>query len=113
MCALRSHPAQFRIMFGPEITDKATHPALKAAAERAFALLVSAIADAQRARQVRGGDPEQMTAAAWALVHGLSALLIDRQLERHGRSPCNAEILARRVTRLLLTGLLAASGKEA
>lgn len=99
------HPAHFRIMFGPEIADKAAHPALKAAAERAFGLLVSAIGDAQRGEQVRGGDPEEMTMAAWALVHGLSALLIDRQLERHGRSPRDPEILARRVTRLLLTGL--------
>src|SRR5262249_51887881 len=50
-----AHPAHLRIMFGPEIRDKATHPALRAAAENAFGLLVSAIADAQRAGVVRRG----------------------------------------------------------
>jgi AcrR family transcriptional regulator len=100
-----AHPAHFRIMFGPEIADKASHPGLKAAAERAFGQLVSAVADAQRTGQVRDGDAEEMTVAAWALVHGLSALLIDRQLEHHGRTTRDADTLAGRITRLLQTGL--------
>jgi len=100
-----AHPAHFRIMFGPEIADKAAHPALKEAAKQAFGLLVSVITDARRGGQVRGSGVEEMTVAAWALVHGLSALLIDRQLERHGHSAREVETLARRVTRLLQTGL--------
>jgi hypothetical protein len=58
-----------------------------------------------RQRGIRDGDAEEMTAAAWALVHGLSALLIDRQLEHHGRSTRDADTLAGRITRLLQTGL--------
>jgi AcrR family transcriptional regulator len=100
-----AHPSHLRIMFGPEIADKAAHPGLHAASERAFTLLVDAIAEAQRAGHVRAGAAEDLAVTAWALVHGLSALLIDRQLDQHAPARDDAERLAARVTRLLLTGL--------
>lgn len=100
-----AHPAYLRIMFGPEIRDKAAHPALQAAAERAFSLLVAAITDAQRAGAARRGHAEEMALAAWALVHGLSALLIDGQLKHRVRTKAEAEALARRLARLLQEGL--------
>jgi AcrR family transcriptional regulator len=100
-----AHPAHLRLMFGPEIADKAASPGLKSAAERAFAPLIAGITDAQRAGRVRRGDAEEMAVAAWSLVHGLSALLIDRQLARRVTTPRDAEILAGRLTRLLQTGL--------
>src|SRR5882724_9540723 len=103
------HPAYLRIMFGPEIPDKAAYPALKTAAERAFGLLVTAITGAQSDRSVRRGDPEEMAVAAWALVHGLSALLVDGQLKEHARTRRDAEILAGRITTYLQTGLGAAA----
>ena len=98
-------PAHLRIMFGPEIRDKAAHPPLKAAAERAFGLLVAAVTDAQRTGSVRRGDAREMAVAAWALVHGVAALLIDGQLPPHARRPREAEALAARVTKLLQAGL--------
>ncbi len=70
-----------------------------------FGLLVAAIAEAQRAGRIRRGDAEEMAVAAWSLVHGLSALLIDRQLARRVTTARDAEILAGRLTRLLQTGL--------
>jgi len=100
-----AHPSHLRIMFGPEISDKMAHPTLHAAAERAFALLVRAVADAQQAGQVRSGNPQDLAVSAWALVHGLSALLIDDQLSRRVRTQRDAEILAGRVCHLLLVGL--------
>ena len=100
-----AHPAHLRLMFGPEIADKAASPGLKSAAERAFAPLIAGIADAQRAGRIRRGDAEEMAVAAWSLVHGLSALLIDRQLAHRVTTARDAEILAGRLTRLLQTGL--------
>jgi AcrR family transcriptional regulator len=100
-----THPSYLRVMFGPEIHDKSAHPTLKAAAEGAFGLLVSAISEGQRAGHVRDGDPEELAVAAWALVHGLSALLIDGQLRRRVRSDREARTLATRVTKLLQDGL--------
>lgn len=98
-------PAYLRIMFGPEIPDKGAHPSLKAAAERAFSLLVGTITAAQRAGSARRGDAEEMAMSAWALVHGLSALLIDGQLKGHVRTIREAEILTGRLTELLRAGL--------
>jgi len=73
--------------------------------ERTFDLLVATIVEAQHAGHVRGGDPRDLAVSAWALVHGLSALLIDHQLEARAPTALDAEHLAARVTKLLLTGL--------
>jgi AcrR family transcriptional regulator len=100
-----THPSHLRVMFGPEIHDKSAHPTLKVAAERAFGLLVSAISEGQRAGQLRDGDPEELAISAWALVHGLSALIIDGQLRRRVRNDREARRLATRVTKLLQNGL--------
>lgn len=100
-----THPSHLRIMFGPEIRDKTAHPALHAAAERAFGLLVGAITEAQDAGHVRAGNPRDLAVAAWALVHGLSALLIDGQLRDEAGTGPDAEMLAARVTKLLQDGL--------
>lgn len=100
-----AHPSHLRIMFGPEIHDKTAHPSLHAAGEHAFGLLVATITEAQRAGYVRRGDPEALAVAAWSMVHGLSALLIDAQLEEYARTPREAERLAANVTKVLETGL--------
>jgi AcrR family transcriptional regulator len=100
-----THPSHLRIMFGPEIADKTAYPTLHAAAEHALTLLVATISDAQRAGHVRRGNPWDLAVAAWALVHGLSALLIDGQLKHRVGSPRAAEALASRVAKLLEIGL--------
>ncbi len=100
-----AHPSHLRLMFGPEIRDKTAHPSLHAAGEHAFGLLVASIVDAQGAGYARAGDPEDLAVSAWALVHGLSALLIDGQLKKHARTSRDAERLVSRVTKLLQTGL--------
>jgi AcrR family transcriptional regulator len=102
--ALR-HPSYLRVMFGSEVADKAAHPALKEAGDRTFELLVQAVADAQAAGQVRAGDPKELALAAWALVHGLAALLIDGRLADYVASGKETERLARRVTELFMHGL--------
>lgn len=102
--ALR-HPSYLRVMFGPEVPEKSAHPALNEAAEKSFGLLVAVIADAQGTGRVRSGDPTTLAIAAWAIVHGLSALLIDGQLRRHARSRARIEALTRDVARTLMEGL--------
>jgi AcrR family transcriptional regulator len=100
-----AHPSYLRVMFGSEVPDKAAHPALKEAGARTFDLLVQAITDCQAAGQVQNGDPVVLAVAAWSIVHGLSALLVDGRLKEHVRSPAEAERLAERVTEILRTGL--------
>ena len=100
-----AHPSYLRVMFGAEVPDKAVYPALKAAADRTFALLVQAIADAQTAGQVRLGNSEDLAVAAWSLVHGLAALLVDGKLKDYVRSAQEAERMAERVTETFMLGL--------
>jgi AcrR family transcriptional regulator len=67
----RERPAQFRLMFGPLLARKAEHPALAAAAARAFGVL----AQASLAHDPRGGVELALT--GWSLAHGAAHLLID------------------------------------
>jgi AcrR family transcriptional regulator len=100
-----THPSYLRVMFGSEVPDKAVHPGLKEAGERTFTLLVQAIAECQAAGQVRSGAPEELAVAAWAIVHGLAALLVDGKLKDHADSVEAAERLAHTVTDLFMLGL--------
>ena len=100
-----AHPSYLRVMFGSEVPDKAEHPALKAAGERTFDLLVQAIAECQAAGQVREGDPEAFAVAAWSIVHGLAALLIDGRLKDRAPTVVEAERLAHTITDCVMFGL--------
>lgn len=62
------HPQRFRLMFGGAVPI-AKYPQLREAAQAAHQRLVEAFRDLPR--------PELAAAAAWALVHGLSQLLLD------------------------------------
>ena len=74
-----AHPAHLRVMFSPEVADKSRHPELAAAAQAVHAALVDQIADAQRHGSVAPGDPDELSFAAWSMVHGCAVLLIDGQ----------------------------------
>jgi len=100
-----AHPSYLRVMFGSEVPDKAEHPALKAAGERTFTLLVQAITECQTVGQVRGGAPEELAVAAWSIVHGLAALLVDGKLKDHAATAPEAERLAHAITDLFMLGL--------
>ncbi len=95
-----SHPSHFRVMFGREMADRSASPALRQVAADTFIMLVDAISDCQRAGLVRSEEPAaELALTAWSSVHGLSALLVDRVLDK----PV-AEV-AETVTRDLFLGL--------
>ena len=70
-----AHPARFRLMFGGSLS-LARHPGLQEMSRGVYQVLVEAL----RARQ-DVAQPENAAAAAWALVHGLTHLLLDGHLE--------------------------------
>ena len=78
----KARPQLFRLMFGPEVADKVRYPEVRNAGERAFDVLVEAIAAAQRAGAVRPGDPVEMAVAHWSAVHGFASLIVDGRLTR-------------------------------
>lgn len=97
------HAAHYRVVFGPYQCDKGNYPSLRRAAKDSFAVLESVIAAGQAQGAIRSGDSAELARAAWALVHGLSMLLIDGQL---GRSPqISVQTVAEQTTRLLSEGL--------
>jgi AcrR family transcriptional regulator len=66
------HPNLYRLMFGAEL-DKSEHPDLRAATDKAFTILTGTIPKAGRAAHTDA-------IIAWALVHGLASLVLDRQI---------------------------------
>ena len=68
------NPKLYLLMFGPDL-DKVEHPELAKAAKDAFAVL---LAESGKG----GGSRETDAIAAWAFVHGLAHLIIDKQIKR-------------------------------
>jgi AcrR family transcriptional regulator len=105
-----AHPSHFRIMFGPEIPDRSVFPSLATAAWAAFEMLGDAISDCQRTGAVREGDPLRVALPAWAIVHGLAALVIDGQAPAAGHDARTVESLAQEITTAIYQGLARPSG---
>lgn len=101
-----AHPARFRMMFTSVTAEPESYPALAAAYEETFDLLLGAITACQRAGLVRDGDPRELALAAWAIVHGLADLSVGGQLPRFGVR-AGTQPLAEKVTSTLFGGLAA------
>jgi AcrR family transcriptional regulator len=99
------NPSHYRLMYGPEFAHRSQHPALEKASRDAFAVLLEAVRQAQEAKLSRDGDPVQLALATWSLVHGLSLLVLDRQLEDAGISRIQAEVVTRLATQTMREGI--------
>ena len=75
-----AYPSYYRVMFSAFQPGDAKSPELNEAGLDAFGVLVEIIVGAQAAGQVRPGEPQQLAWVAWALVHGLAMLVIERRL---------------------------------
>ena len=100
-----SHPSHFRVMFGPDVSDKSAHQNLREASERAFGVLAKAISDCQRPGLVDGVEPRELAVAAWATFHGLATLLVDGQLKAEAATEVELEEATNRVTDVIYRGL--------
>lgn len=99
------NPTHFRLMFSAELADKSRFPSLQDAATQAHDVLTQLAAECQAAKLVRAGDPQLISLAMWAIVHGLSMLLIDRQFGFESMSPAVIKKLTYDVKRFLWVGL--------
>jgi AcrR family transcriptional regulator len=96
-----AHPSVYRLMFSPAC-DKANHPALLAAGERALGVLVRAVHEAQAAGRIRPGPPETVALGGWSICHGLASLHVDGLLA--GTLPVPIEQAAQVLVDMLLAG---------
>lgn len=99
----RERPHLLRLMFGREIRRKRDHAELEMAAADAYRFI-------ERAMNVHLApaasiDARLATVSAWALVHGLATLLIDRQIRPAMSGERDDETLIQDVAALFIDGL--------
>ncbi|RMF17491.1 MAG: TetR/AcrR family transcriptional regulator [Gammaproteobacteria bacterium] len=102
----QSQPALYKLMFGPVMAEVEQHEELRVAGEAAFNVILRMVRQAIDEGAYAPADPLIAAQTAWALVHGLASLAIDRQLGRH----TSAEALDQRLRaaiRLALAGFSA------
>lgn len=75
------NPAHYRVMFGPEIPRKSDYEGLHRASLAAFEALRSAVRRCVEAGIFPPDELEMRALRAWGLVHGLTSLFLDGQLE--------------------------------
>ena len=99
------HPRLYRLMFSGELSDRDNHPELKTEADATYEALGSAMARSNPGIQSHEGAGESMALGAWALVHGLSTLLIDGRVGGKDLSDEQVESIARNTTRIIGRGI--------
>lgn len=102
----RAHPARFRLMFGPLLARKRAYPAMQAASERAFGVLLAAAC----AHDKKNGP--ELALCGWSLAHGLSNLIIDGAFTGLPMKAQNPDRLPRQLTLRLLGAKGAGAGKS-
>jgi AcrR family transcriptional regulator len=108
------HPAYFRTVFGGFVCPDGDHsklsPSLREAGDEAYHVLRDLIEEGVRTGALRTGDPDHLALGAWSMVHGVSMLAVEGQLQALGvRSgdPTSVRRAADAVLVLLGTGLRA------
>ena len=76
----RENPAYFEVMFSPSGTSGES--SRSQAGERAFEALHGTIREGQASGEVRAGNSLLLASAAWASVHGISTLELERQFSK-------------------------------
>src|SRR5262252_2831014 len=97
------HPNHFRVMFSGRLSQSQPPPPLQTVMSRAYSVLFGTIEAGQGAGQIADGDATELAIAAWAQVHGLASLLIERQLGPPSTTAAMPKV--RRAIAILITGL--------
>ena len=85
----QTSPALFRLMFSRELVELSRFPAAQAASASAFGWLSSIVATIAPAERV-----EELSLAAWCLVHGYATLCIEADLEADSFRAMRAKLFA-------------------
>lgn len=94
------HGALLELMFAGKHREGPDGAALRAAAERTFAVMLALIAEGQSAGALRAGDPERVGMVLFATLQGLAALA------NGGMLPCEeVDALVGEAVEQLLSGL--------
>ena len=79
-----AHPAHFAVMWQRDLLHQ-DDPALAAAGDTTFELLLGSVREIQSEGWAAGSDPQAVAYLAWSVVHGLAALWLGGSLQRGQR----------------------------
>lgn len=97
-----ANPAQYRIMFGPELATADDLPSLREASRGVLGFVAEGIRQLQSAGLIAAGDPWSIAVALWAMLHGLVLLWLDGIGE--GVAP-PMPVLLEDATRIMMFGM--------
>lgn len=75
-----AHPAWYRVMYAPEVSDRTQYPPLQAAWSRAFGVLRDTMQRGGAAIGLNPAHADLLALGPWTMVHGLATLALDDQL---------------------------------
>lgn len=100
-----SHPAEFRVMFRPELFARRSEHDDACGEDDAYAALTEAIAVARAAGAIVGDEPT-LVLAAWSMVHGLATLALDGPLAANlSGDDARTRALARELAAIVVRGM--------
>ncbi len=99
------NPGRFRLMFGPLIGDKLSHPDLLDGSAKSFDMIRAAVIARRKSIGAVTSNDEADTMAAWSLVHGLATLLIESGFSAETMGASTQMELVGQVTGALVNGL--------
>jgi AcrR family transcriptional regulator len=73
-------PASFKVMFSGILEQEKDHPDFVKISKQSFERLVELASRCQAAGLLHSGPPELQALSLWSLVHGFTALLLERQI---------------------------------
>ena len=98
------NPAEYRVMFGPEVAKTDDLPELRDTGRGVLDFVAHGMAALQQAGLIGPGDPQLMAVVTWAQLHGLVMLALDGQST--GVAPdIDAQIME--ATRIMMFGMAA------
>lgn len=101
-----ANPAEYRVMFGPEVADTHDLPSLRETSRGVLGGVAAAVSHLQKANLIGPGDPWMIAITLWSTLHGLVILVLDGQTE--GIAP-NSDALVEEATRIMMFGMAARS----
>ena len=97
-----ANPAEYRVMFGPEVAVTDDLPSLRQTSRAVLGFVAEGIAQLQKAGLVGNGDPRLMAVATWSTLHGLVMLSVDGQTADVAPT---VDVLVEEATRIMMFGM--------
>jgi hypothetical protein len=97
-----ANPAEYRVMFGPEVADTRDLPSLRETSRSVLGGVATAVSHLQKAGLIGPGDPWMIAVTLWSTLHGLVMLVLDGQTE--GIAP-DSDALVEEATRIVMFGM--------